>query len=225
MDTNARGAGINLFLALSVIALAGCLDSGDDTTLSAEPESPPGDNSLNNPPQISGSPAPQVLVGDNYSFSPSASDADGDSLSFSIQNKPDWTQFDSSTGRLSGMATTGTEGTYNDISISVSDGFTSVSLPRFSIEVTQAALGVVTLSWTAPVTNQDGTPLTDLRSYTIYYGSESGNYTDTIEVDNAGTTTYVVENLVPDTYYFAVTATNKSSAESSYSEELVHRIN
>jgi hypothetical protein len=222
MGTHASRKGISLLIVLGIIATAGCKETEQASSAFG---SPPGADSSNNPPQISGSPASQVLVGNNYSFTPTASDTDGDNLSFSVQNAPGWTQFDSATGRLAGMASQGTEGTYSDIRISVSDGSASASLPQFSIQVTQAALGAVTLSWAAPVTNQDGTPLTDLSSYTIYYGPESGNYTEAVDINNAGTTTYVLENLVPDTYYFAITASNDAGVESGYSDEAVHRIN
>lgn len=225
MRTHASSKGFIVVLGLGIIALAGCKESGEAVDASPDPGSPPGGNPSNNPPQISGSPASQVLVGNNYSFTPSATDADGDSLSFSIQNKPGWAQFDSATGRLSGMASQGNEGTYNSIRISVTDGAASASLQQFSIEVTQAALGAVTLSWVAPLENQDGTPLTNLSSYTIYYGPESGNYTQTVDINNAGMTTYVVENLVPDTYYFAITASNNAGIESGYSNEAVHNVN
>ena len=222
METHVSSKGFSLLLALCIIALASCKESEESFS---SPGSPPAGNSPNNPPQISGSPASQVVVGNNYSFTPSTSDADGDSLSFGIQNRPGWTQFDVATGRLSGTPSQGTEGTYSDIRISVSDGSASASLPQFSIEVTQTALGAVTLSWTAPVTNQDGTPLTDLSYYTIYYGPESGNYTETVDVNNAGTTTYVLESLVPDTYYFAITASNNAGIESGYSDETVYSLN
>ncbi len=33
-----------------------------------------------------------------------------------------------------------------------------------------------TLTWDAPTTNVDGTPLTDLAVYKIYYGTALGNY-------------------------------------------------
>ena len=222
MGMCASRMGLGLLLVFAIIALAGCKESEE---ASSDSGPAPDGNLPNRPPQISGSPASQVLVGNSYSFTPSASDADGDTLSFSIQNKPDWTQFDPATGRLSGTASQGTEGTYGDIRISVTDGSATASLPQFSIEVTQTAMGAVTLSWTAPVANQDGSPLTDLSSYTIYYGPEAGNYTESIDIDNAVTTTYVVENLVPDTYYFAVTASNTAGIESGYSSEVVHSVN
>jgi hypothetical protein len=44
--------------------------------------------------------------------------------------------------------------------------------------------GQAILSWDAPTTNADGTPLTDLTGYKIYSGTGTGNYTQTIDVGN-----------------------------------------
>ncbi len=76
----------------------------------------------------------------------------------------------------------------------------------------------VTLSWDPPTTNVDGTPVTDLTGYRIYYGLSSRNYSWVIEVGNV--TTYKIENLSPNTYYFAVTAYDTSGNESDYSNEV-----
>ena len=51
----------------------------------------------------------------------------------------------------------------------------------------------VTLSWIPPTTNADGTPLTDLAGYKIYFGVSSKNYTQNIDVGNV--TSYTVTNL------------------------------
>ncbi len=66
--------------------------------------------------------------------------------------------------------------------------------------------GAATLSWDAPTTNTNGTPLTDLAGYTIYYGTSAAALTNTISVADPGATSYVVGNLSPGTYYFAVAA-------------------
>src|SRR5690606_40005888 len=80
-----------------------------------------------------------VQVGTPYVFTPSASDADGDSLSFSIVNRPAWLSFTPSTGQLEGMPGAGHVGTHSNIRITVSDGKATASLPAFSITVTAAA--------------------------------------------------------------------------------------
>jgi hypothetical protein len=63
-----------------------------------------------------------------------------------------------------------------------------------------------TLEWLAPTTTTDGAPLNHLVGYRIYYGTDVSRMHDTIEVRNPGVLTYVVDNLAPGTYYFAVTA-------------------
>ncbi len=80
-----------------------------------------------------------------------------------------------------------------------------------------ATTGSATLSWNAPTTNTDGTTLTDLAGYKVYYGTSSGNYSTVINVGNV--TTYAISNLAPGTYYFAVTAYDSTGAESSYSNQ------
>jgi hypothetical protein len=160
-----------------------------------------------------------------YEFEPNAADADGDSLSFQVTNKPNWASFDASTGRLSGQPTLDNVGTYGDIVISVSDGIASSSLRAFSVTVSQTALGNVTLSWAAPTQNSDGSALMDLAGYKIYYGKSSGIYDHEIRIDSPSVTTYVVDNLVPDTYYFAATSFNTSGVESEFSGEAVRTVN
>jgi hypothetical protein len=87
------------------------------------------------PPTISGTPLTNIIVGQSYSFTPTASDADGATLAFTIVNKPDWTSFDTTTGQLTGTPTSANLGTFANIQVSVSDGATSVDLPAFSIDV------------------------------------------------------------------------------------------
>jgi hypothetical protein len=89
----------------------------------------------NRPPVISGTPATSVVAGDEYVFLPTASDADGDTLSFSIQGQPAWADFDPVTGELSAMTAPGDIGTYANIVISASDGQASSSLTPFAIVV------------------------------------------------------------------------------------------
>ncbi|RLJ22396.1 hypothetical protein DJ030_01575, partial [bacterium endosymbiont of Escarpia laminata] len=93
-------------------------------------------SNTNRAPVISGSPASSVAEGSAYSFTPSASDADGDVLTFSISNKPIWASFNTATGQLSGTLGTGTADSYSNIGISVSDGTESATLNAFQIIVT-----------------------------------------------------------------------------------------
>ena len=213
----------SLTLILAGLLLSGCLS--DDTTPLVRSDEQPIDLSGNSSPTISGNPPPAILVSEMYDFQPSATDADGDSLTFSISNKPNWATFDNRTGRLWGQPTLGNVGSFGGIVITVSDGKSSRSLRTFAIEVSQVALGNVTLSWVAPTQNADGSPLTDLAGFKLFYGTSSGNYDHEIRIDNAGTTTYVVDNLVPDTYFFAAKSFNTSGVDSGWSGEAVRTVN
>jgi len=92
-------------------------------------------SSVNSPPRISGSPAASVKEGIAYSFTPSASDPDGQALRFGIANMPSWAVFDNVTGRMSGTPAVGSAGVYSNIVVSVSDGQVSATLPAFSVTV------------------------------------------------------------------------------------------
>ena len=73
------------------------------------------------------------------------------------------------------------------------------------------------LTWSAPTENADGTPVTNLAGYRVYYGTSPGDLSQSIEVSGAATTTYMVENLAAGTYYFAIAAYNTSGVESEQS--------
>ena len=174
-------------------------------------------NQSNRAPTISGSPATSVLEGQAYSFTPNAGDADGDPLSFTITNRPVWASFDAATGRLAGTPAAGTTGGYANVTIRVSDGTTTATLPAFTVNVQAVANGSATLSWTPPTTRMDGSPLTNLAGYRIRYGTSSGSYPNVITIPNGGVTNGVVSNLVPGTYYFVTTAFDAAGYESNFS--------
>lgn len=169
----------------------------------------------NPPPTISGTPSTTDVAGKLYTFTPTASDTDGDALSFSVRNLPSWATFSIATGTVSGTPTTANVGTYSSIVISVSDGTNSVSLAPFSINVTQPVTsGTAMLSWTAPTTNTDGSALTNLAGYHIYYGTSPSTLSTTINVANAGTTSYSITSLPSGTWYFAVNAYTTGGVDS-----------
>jgi hypothetical protein len=80
--------------------------------------------------------------------------------------------------------------------------------------------GTLTVSWRAPTRNTDGSPLTDLTGYTIYYGTQHRIYTTEILIDDPSATRAVVHGLQPGIYYFfAVTANSASGRHSMFSSE------
>ncbi len=111
----------------------------------------------NRAPTISGTPGSTATVGTAYSFQPAASDADGDPLTYSIQNPPTWATFSTANGRLAGTPAAANVGTTSGIVISVSDGKTSTSLAAFSIQVQAAPNRAPTISGTPATTATVGT--------------------------------------------------------------------
>lgn len=178
-------------------------------------------------PVISGVPPTQVTVGQPYSFTPTASDANGDTLTFGIANMPSWAAFDPMTGALTGTPGTADVRSYPAISISVTDGSLSDTLPPFTIDVLQAANGSALLTWTAPAQNSDGSPLnvTDLLGYRIYYGTDAANLATRIDINDPLATSYTVGNLTTGTWHFETTAVNSASVESDRSNRASKTIN
>jgi hypothetical protein len=77
--------------------------------------------------------------------------------------------------------------------------------------------GTASVSWDAPTQDTNGTALTDLAGYTIYYGTSATTLAQTIQVPNPSATSYVVSNLSAGTYYFAVAAYTTTGAVSAQS--------
>jgi len=180
----------------------------------------------NSAPSISGTPPAVASVGTVYSFTPVASDADADNLTFTATGVPSWLSFNPSNGSITGTPSAANLGATTTITITVSDGQASTSLPGFTIDVVAgSATGSATISWTPPTTNADGSALTDLAGYRIYYGTSPGNMTTSVTVNNIGLTSFVVNNLlVNSTYYFSMTAVDTSGNESSLSNTMSHLV-
>lgn len=166
-------------------------------------------------PQISGAPPTRTTINQIYSFTPQASDPDGDDISFSVRNLPSWARFDPVLGRIYGTPPTGSEGTYSGIRISVSDEDHTVSLPAFSIAVEAASNGRATVSWAAPSQNADGSALTDLAGYLIFYGQSGVDLVQVRTVNGVGATSLVIDSLASGTWYFQMSAFNRDNIESA----------
>jgi hypothetical protein len=111
-------------------------------------------------PKISGTPPKTGTVGIQYSFTPTASDADGNKLTFSIAGKPGFAKFDAATGRLYGTPLAEHARTWGNIIISVTDGQTKVSLPAFALVINPSSNRSPTITGTPPTTGRVGTAYT-----------------------------------------------------------------
>ncbi|HEV2229592.1 MAG TPA: putative Ig domain-containing protein [Steroidobacteraceae bacterium] len=169
-------------------------------------------------PVISGTPPAAVTAGNAYSFRPTAHDPNGLPMTYEIFDKPNWLNFNHTTGQVSGTPTAADVGEYGHIGITVSDGYHQAALTSFSITVNsggaQLPPGNVTISWTPPTENTNGTALTNLAGYHLYYGTSQSSLNQKVNITNAGLASYVVSNLTAGTWYFTLTAVNSLGVES-----------
>lgn len=83
----------------------------------------------------------------------------------------------------------------------------------------------VDIEWVPPTENVDGTPLTDLNKYTVFWGFSSGQYSQSLDVMDASATSYTllvngVENN--STIYVVMTASDFDQNASAYSNEAAY---
>ncbi len=87
-----------------------------------------------------------------------------------------------------------------------------------------AVPGVVTLSWSPPTENEDGSPLTDLAGYRIYYRDITGEHSESLQLDNPGLSTIVIEGLDAGTWEFTMTSVNATGIESGRSNSITRTV-
>lgn len=73
----------------------------------------------------------------------------------------------------------------------------------------------VEVSWMAVTENTDGTQLTDLAGYYLYFGNLAEDHVRFVEPHK---TSYIVLGLSDEYYYFMATAVNSSWVESDFSD-------
>ena len=207
-------------------ALAGCGGSGGSAANASAPSASTASSTSASAPtvkamQISTTASAQgsVTVGQTFTLTPNVTGGNGKTLTFSVANAAPWMTFNAGTGVLTGTPTAADVGTYSNIVVSVSDGQESASATPFTIQVVAAAAasGTADVSWTPPTTNTDGSTLTNLAGYNIYYGTSPNALNQQVQVSTVGVTNYVISGLTSGTWYFAVTAYTSTGTESSLS--------
>jgi Fibronectin type III domain len=214
---------------LLAVTLAACSGGGDDNN--GKPAAPTSSGSTSTttttgtgstpapvPLSIKGAPNRQALANQPYWFRPVATDPNGALLQFGIANQPHWSTFNAVTGELTGVPQMADVGVYHGVTVTVTAG-TQMRALAFDVEVVQVGTRSVALTWEPPTENNDGTPLTNLAGYRIRYGTQSGNYTSVVNLDNPGLATYVVAGLASGTYFFVISAYNQNGVESQLSNE------
>ncbi|MFC1929222.1 CFI-box-CTERM domain-containing protein, partial [Chloroflexota bacterium] len=81
-----------------------------------------------------------------------------------------------------------------------------------------AGNGQVTLNWTAPTTNADSSPLTDLLGYEVYRSTSANGTFSQVNTSDVLTTSYSDNTVANDTtYYYKVTTADTGGNESIFS--------
>jgi large repetitive protein len=215
------------FATVMAAALLVTACSNDDSSTASTNTAGSGAASAGNPSAntdtltLQGTPPTTVVAQANYYFQPKRS-VSSSMVTFKVTGLPSWARFDSSTGALSGIPQTRDEGTTGHIVISASNDTTSAAMTPFVIKVTapvsdSSASGAVLLSWQPPTENVDGSPVSNLAGYHIYYGKTADDLTSTVTVSGADTTSYVVKGLEEGAYYFSVVAFNSAGMVSGKS--------
>ena len=84
--------------------------------------------------------------------------------------------------------------------------------------------GTAQLSWQAPSTRTDGSPLVDLQGYRIKYGLAPDKLPCLVEIRDPSVTTWKVTGLSKGTWYFAVASFDSGFVESDLSGVVSKRI-
>jgi len=112
----------------------------------------------------------------------------------------------------------------NKITVTAEDTAGTTTSRSIVVNRQSGQTGLATLSWVAPAARTDGSPLTNLAGYKIFYGRMSGIYDYQIDINNPGILTFIVENLVSGDWYFALTAYDSDGLESDHSNEVLRQI-
>lgn len=83
--------------------------------------------------------------------------------------------------------------------------------------------GTITLDWVAPTENVDGTALTDLAGYRVYWGAATRSYTDMTDITSPDATTTTL-TLPSGDYHVSMTALDEEGNESAYSNEVIKTV-
>jgi hypothetical protein len=204
---------VGVILLGGTLALLHACQGHGDTVTAASPSSTLVAADGNRPPAISADAAAYARAGEPYHFQPQATDADGDSLTFTAENLPPWAHLDPKTGAITGTPDDADVGEYEAISVTVADATHRASSAPFSITVVPHVTVAATLEWEPPMAKGDGSPLDDLAGYRIVYGRSADDLDHSVYIGDPAQTSYEFSGLAPGVWYFAVIAVNANGLE------------
>jgi len=179
------------------------------------------------PLALRGVPRGDAWIDRPYAFymspSPSPGAASG-GLRFSATNLPAWAML-SPSGVVYGTPGSEDIGLYDQISLVASEGDRFALIGPFSITVRNPeAARRVTVSWTPPRANADGTALEDLTGFRLEYAKLGRPFKTAFRARSAATNRVVLDFLEPGDYLFRVFSVAASGVESEPSRFLYRRI-
>lgn len=197
------------FCLASSLALAGCGDSGSaasgaSTTASAA---------------SSAASTSQTIVG---SLPTSAGTADtaastGGGTATTTATTTTTTSTSTSSGATSSAAASSAATTTSTTATTSTSTHTTVGTVTTS-QVADVNYGEALVAWSPPNSNTDGTLLTDLTGFNIYFGKDPSNLDNVVALDCSWCLWTKVMNLGPGTWYFGVRSYNRSGTESPLSQ-------
>lgn len=75
--------------------------------------------------------------------------------------------------------------------------------------------GSARVNWTIPTANTNGSALTNLAAFRVYYGTSESAMSQTREINDITSTAATISSLAPGTWFFKVRAVNASQVEST----------
>jgi len=89
--------------------------------------------------------------------------------------------------------------------------------------VTTSSSGSFAVSWSAPQTRADGSPisLAEIDGYRLYYGSDPGDYPASVDVTNGSATSVTVGDVPVGDYYVVITTYDSAGRESAQSNAVL----
>jgi len=167
------------------------------------------------PLTITGTPPLSISVGSMYYYNANTTGGSGNTVTFSIQNRPSWATLNPATGELRGTPTTA--GTYSNVIIGASDGQSYVTAKPFSIVVGGTGTSTTvaaTITWAAPTNNTDGSSFDNPAGFVIHYGTTASALSQSVTIGSYNARSYTLTGLTKgQTYYFSVAAINTMNME------------
>ncbi len=193
----------NYFLKLTATDSQGT--STNSLILTVNPSAP-----VNNAPLITSTPVTSVNENASYTYDVDATDADGDTLTYSFIHYPNWLSINSATGIITGTAPSVASNTDYEVTVEVSDGQTTAE-QTYNLRVNNIAGNspVITVLGNNPQTIEVFSAYTELGATAS--DAEDGNLTSSITINQNVNTAVLGAYIVT----YSVTDSDNNTATSA----------